>query len=130
MSVDLGIRCLLVTETAGELLRRRREATGISMEELAADVGVSEGAVWQWEAGRTTPRRAVALKVDRRLGAGGEISAAFGYAPAGSATPSSGWVSLEQHVRLQDQVETLIARVQDLGAEVERLRRRVDRADG
>lgn len=44
-------------------------------------------------------------------------------------TPPGGWVSLEQHVRLQEHVDSLAARVQELGAEVERLRKRADRVD-
>ncbi len=71
-----------MTKTGGETLREHRERIGISMEELAVDVSVSEGAVWQWEAGRTTPRRATALKVDQRLGAGGAVAEAFGYSTA------------------------------------------------
>lgn len=118
-----------MTDTGGEILRRHRERTGVSMEELAQDVGVSEGAVWQWEAGRTTPRRAVALKVDQRLSANGDVARGFGYAPISPPDDQGGWVSLEQHVRLQDQVETLVARVQELGAEVERLRKRADRGE-
>lgn len=45
------------------------------------------------------------------------------------APPPGGWVSLERHVRLQDQVDSLAARVQELGAEVERLRKRADRVE-
>jgi len=38
-----------------------------------------------------------------------------------------GWAALEQHVRLQAQVEELAARVQELEAEVERLKLATDR---
>ena len=47
--------------------------------------------------------------------------------PPPDPDPDGGWATLEQHVRLQDQVDSLIARVQELDAEVARLRRRADR---
>lgn len=109
-------------------MKRYRTLRGISQHDLAVAVGVTTGAISQYERAINTPRRKVAEAIDAQLTASGKVLEAFGYS-TGDVTPSGGWVSLEQHVRLQDQVESLAARVQELGAEVERLRKRADRVD-
>ncbi len=63
----------------GELIREHRERAGLSQAEVALKVGKTDGAVSQWETGRALPRRDVAFKLDRVLGADGQIAAAMGY---------------------------------------------------
>lgn len=61
------------------MIKRHREARGETQEDIGLAVGVSFGAVSQWEKGRTLPRRGVAFKLDAYLQADGEIIAALGY---------------------------------------------------
>lgn len=68
-----------MTDSAA-LIRRFRERAKLSQEDLALAVGVSFGAVSQWETGRTHPRRATAVRLDQSLGANGEIIQSLGYA--------------------------------------------------
>lgn len=109
--------------------KRFRELRGHSLEDVGLAVGVSEGAVWQWEVGRTTPRRNTAVKVDRYLDADGEVLAAFGYAPI--TPPPDELAELRtQLAALATLVHSLDADVQTLGAEVKRLRSQSRRAAG
>lgn len=41
--------------TLAKLLRRRRTETGQTLRDIADTLGVTQGAVAQWEAGRTRP---------------------------------------------------------------------------
>jgi transcriptional regulator with XRE-family HTH domain len=66
-------------ESAGELTRHYREGAELTLEEVAAKLGVSPGAVGHWETGRTSPRRGNAIKLDRLFNADGRLIAAFGY---------------------------------------------------
>ena len=59
------------------MLRRRREARGLTQEQLAHLIGRTGGVVSEWERGKHSPRRAVLRRVDDVLEAGGEIVAAF-----------------------------------------------------
>lgn len=47
---------------------RCRSAAGMTQVELARRVGVSQGAVWQWEKGLTRPSVARLLSLSRVLG--------------------------------------------------------------
>lgn len=70
------------------MIKRYREERGRTLEDVALAVGLTFGAVSQWENGRTHPRRAVAFKLDDFLEAGGELVAALGYArPTVTAGP-------------------------------------------
>ena len=44
-----------ITKTAGDLIRKLREAVGLSQQELATAAGVSRSAVSLWESGQTQP---------------------------------------------------------------------------
>lgn len=92
------------------MIRRYRELSELKQDELAAAVGVSFGAVSQWETGRTHPRRAIAMKLDQLLGAGGEIMGALGYAHPEDRT---------------DEISLLRGLVQSQGRELTRLAGRV-----
>lgn len=65
---------------AGEVIREFRTKANLSLEEVAAALKVTAGAVGHWENGRFSPRRAVALRLDTLLGADGRITSALGYA--------------------------------------------------
>lgn len=62
------------------MIRACREALDLTQEDVALALGVSFGAVSQWETGRTHPRRAVAYKLDGLLQGAGRIFGALGYA--------------------------------------------------
>ena len=62
---------------ARELLRRQREASGLTQEQLAARVGKTLGAVSGWESGSYRPRRLVVEQLDLVLGSNGELLDAF-----------------------------------------------------
>lgn len=112
--------------SGGDTIKQLRKERDFSQEDLAEAVGVSNGAVGQWETGRTSPKRATAMKLDRVLGADGRVLAAYGYAaisPPVDSDPGVGWVSLEQHLELHREVTQLAARVRELGDEVARLSR-------
>ncbi len=108
-------------------MKRLRALRGVSQHDLAVAVGVTDGAVSNYERGINTPRRRVAAQMDDHLRGDGAILEGFGYLVSPPDESGGGWATLEQHVRLQDQVDSLIARVQELDAEVARLRRRADR---
>lgn len=115
--------------SAGELVRRHREARGLSQPEVAAALRVSEGLPSQWENGRVAPRRANAMRLDDLLQAGGAILAAYGYArpelnqpqlPLAAHDPAVLRADLDS---LTEEVARLSARLEGMGAEVARLRR-------
>ena len=68
-------------DSAGDVIRRHREAARMAQDELALAVRVSAGAISQYETGRSHPRRAVAVQLDRVLKASNAILLALGYAP-------------------------------------------------
>lgn len=47
----------------GAKIREVRTMRGLSIREFAASVGVTDGAVSQWETGRFTPRREVQVRI-------------------------------------------------------------------
>ena len=52
----------------GGFLRDLRKQKGLSQEQLATAVGVTQGAVSQWEKGRSKPSVAVLMKLADALG--------------------------------------------------------------
>lgn len=74
--------------TAGAVILEHRERSKLSQDEVALALGVTEGAVSQWETGRAHPRRANALRLDALLKADGAITEALGYAAPSSSAPS------------------------------------------
>jgi transcriptional regulator with XRE-family HTH domain len=123
-------------ESAGELTRHYREAAKLSLEEVAAKLGVSPGAVGHWETGRTSPRRGNAIKLDRMFSADGRILAAFGYVidtePVASTHPD--WdIQRIDYQALLDALDRSNHRLDDHFDEVRRelqeLRRQLDDLD-
>jgi transcriptional regulator with XRE-family HTH domain len=106
--------------SVGDLIREHRERAGLSQAELALKVGKTDGAVSQWETGRTIPRRDVAFRIDQVLGAAGQIAAAMGYQLPTDA-PSVAIVV----ERLVEQVTKHEARIADLEALVEAVTERL-----
>ena len=62
---------------ARELLRRTREARGITQEQLAHLAGLTRNALSDYERGQYNPRRQVAQTLDDLLEAGGELVLAY-----------------------------------------------------
>ena len=109
-------------------MRRYRKLRGkgkrsLSQAALARLVGLTDQAISQIERGVNTPRRENVRAIDEALQAGGEIVAAFGYDGSVSQLDVSRWVPLERHVQLAAKVDELIERVQELDADVKRLKR-------
>ena len=82
----------------------------MSQWELAVALGVTNGAISQWETGRTKPRRSSAQRLDDMLGADGEILAAYGFA--------GGVSQAEELAQLQERVEQLERAVTTLAGQV------------
>jgi transcriptional regulator with XRE-family HTH domain len=51
----------------GETMRKVRTMRGMSIHELAEAVGVTDGAVSQWETGRFSPRSAMQVRIAKAL---------------------------------------------------------------
>jgi DNA-binding XRE family transcriptional regulator len=51
-------------------LRRLRQSRNLTQAEMARLIGVSQGAVWQWEHGQTVPRLDAFVKLCYTLGVG------------------------------------------------------------
>lgn len=51
----------------GKAIRQVREMRGMTIEDLAQAVGVTDGAISQWETGRFTPRQKHQVAVARAL---------------------------------------------------------------
>lgn len=51
----------------GNLIRKAREARGMTVPELAQAVGVSPGAISHWETGRYTPRQQHQVEIARAV---------------------------------------------------------------
>lgn len=76
------------TEEQREVFRRAlqqaRQDTGLSQRALAAALGLSPGAVSQWELGQTAPRPAMVAKIEQELKLDdGALGRLLGYLPAG-----------------------------------------------
>lgn len=56
-----------IRTSRGRKIRQIREARGMTPAEFAEAVGVTKGAVSQWETGRFTPRPAVQRRIARAL---------------------------------------------------------------
>lgn len=108
--------------SAGKVIQEWRLRSGITQDDVAAELGVTEGAVSQWETGRTTPTKARALRLDRMLGAGGKIVAACGYVvsadPDDEITRLSGQLAAQQR-----QLDVLTTRLAALTETVQGLTR-------
>ena len=89
----------MVTTAQREVFRRAlqqaREDCGLSQRALAQAVGVTQGAVWQWErdSGATVPRPDVAIRLEQVLGLEpGQLSRLLGYLPATTETGTTAGV--------------------------------------
>lgn len=51
----------------GTLIRKTRKLRGMTIAEFAAALGVTEGAVSQWETGRFGPRRELQIRISQSL---------------------------------------------------------------
>jgi transcriptional regulator with XRE-family HTH domain len=92
----------------------------MTQEEVAAEIGKTEGAISQYETGRITPERAVADKLDRLLRANGKILAGFGYAMP-TLPPDAAAALQAQVLKLIAEVDQLTATVHAQGVELKRL---------
>lgn len=66
--------------TPGQALKQRREAAGLSQQQLAVAIEMSVPIVSRWERDANRPSRDAAQRVDDVLNAGGTLVSAFGYA--------------------------------------------------
>lgn len=82
----------------------------MSQWDLAVALGVTNGAISQWETGRTKPRRSSAQRLDETLEAEGEILNAYGYA--------AGATRLDELVQLRARVDQLEWAVTELAKHV------------
>lgn len=94
------------------LLKRLRAQQNYSQEHVAREIGVTLGAVSQWERGITNPRREKVEALDEMLTAGGALLRAFGYVESISS-PGAGDVA--------DRVESLTRLNRAIGAAVDAL---------
>lgn len=101
--------------SAGAELKKARNAAGLTLDQLAAAVGVTQSAVTQWEAGRVAPRLQKAIALDDALQAGGAILTAFGYA---------------RPVSQRDEVAELQAQVAQLSADLDAVWEQIEALGG
>ncbi|MEO6041706.1 MAG: helix-turn-helix transcriptional regulator, partial [Croceibacterium sp.] len=80
-------------ETFGSRVKQLRHAHGLSLDELAGQVGVSKPALWKWERGEARPRAAALERLAQVLGRtpgallfGGEPATSTELAPAAQGT--------------------------------------------
>ena len=57
-----------LAETWGRAIRDQRAARGLSQDDLAAELGVSQGTISKWERGLNLPPHALVPKIARALG--------------------------------------------------------------
>ena len=110
----------------GELLRRHRQQTMLTQEQIAAYAGVSVRAVRYWESGRPSrPRADSVRRLVAALGLEGEDAAYFGRvargtsetgcaAPARSGQPSAGLRNMATPAQLPNEVEPFVGRDREL----------------
>ncbi len=92
-------------------LQRAREASGLSQRGVARALGVSPGAVSQWELAQTAPRPATVVKLERTLGLeAGTLGRLLGQLPADAAAPrvSSVAEAIQADARLGDRERELL----------------------
>lgn len=111
-------------DTPGQTVRRLRNAKGLSQEKLARVVGVTMGAVAQWERGDYVPRHEHVEKLDDALEAGGEILASFGYAIDGRPLADL-WADISQLRGLVERLALAVAQLQETTPIAPRRRRGV-----
>lgn len=56
-----------IRQRQGQTIRKFREFRDVTIGELAATIGVTPGAVSQWETGRYTPRQDVQVRIAKAL---------------------------------------------------------------
>lgn len=72
----------------GASLKEERERAGISQRVLGDAIGVTGGAVSQWESDDIVPSPETVFALERALGVpGGRLSRALGYLPVGESNP-------------------------------------------
>lgn len=98
--------------TPGQELKKARNAAGLTLDQLAYAVGVTQSAVTQWEAGRTIPRLGKAIALDDALHADGAILAAFGYARPSSQADELAALGRRMD-ELSEKVDRLLARLEE-----------------
>lgn len=59
----------MIQESLGELIKRKRDAAGLSQKDVAHVMGVSQQAVADWEGDDSQPRRKMLVKLPQCLGA-------------------------------------------------------------
>ena len=110
----------MVTAAQREVFRRAlqqaREDCGLSQRALAQAVGVTQGAVWQWErdSGATVPRPDVTIRLEQALRLEpGQLSRLLGYLPATTETGTSPGVveAAKKDPRLGEQERELLIAV-------------------
>jgi transcriptional regulator with XRE-family HTH domain len=110
----------VVTNPQREIFRRAlqqaREDCGLSQRALAKAIGVTPGAVWQWERdeGGTIPRPDVTIRLEQALKLEpGRLSRLLGYLPASTeSTPTTGVVeAAKADPRLGDSERELLIAV-------------------
>ena len=99
-------------EAFRQAFRRARETSGLSQRAVAAAVGRTGSAVWQWEEGRGAPDQATVAKLEEVLGLeSGSLAKLLGYMPAGSDGPISVIEALNADPRLNDSGRELLTSV-------------------
>ena len=66
-------------ETPGQMIRRYRDAAGLTQQDVTIEMGVSPNTPSLWERDKVRPNRANAEQLDQLLDAGGEILAICGF---------------------------------------------------
>lgn len=116
---------------AGDVIREHRERARLTQDDVAVALGKTEGAVSQWETGRTHPRRATALRLDDLLNAGGAIAGVLGYVKPAATRGGPSLASVDRRVtELGQLVQELTARVDAQDAEIRKLRGRPAKSSG
>jgi transcriptional regulator with XRE-family HTH domain len=99
-------------EVFRQVLRRARETCGLSQRAVAAAVGRTGSAVWQWEEGRGAPDQATVIKLEEVLGLEpGTLAKLLGYVPATADGRVSVIEALNADPRLNDSGRELLTSV-------------------
>lgn len=100
-----------MTTTAADTIRQYVDQSDYTHADIAAVLGVTEGAVGHWAKGRYRPRNEMAVRLDRLLGAKGEILKALDFFVVDSPLP--------------DEISRLPAEIAELRRDVAELRERL-----